>query len=110
MSPCVGVQSPEIVLMVTDLPAPLSPASAVILPGGTVRFTPLRACTAPKTLLTPRNSSSGGSSAISLPPVVLRRSVSTQCRLPDCHGEPAWTDFSYARQYPAGHRRPTTTA
>src|SRR5580700_6126732 len=108
MSPCVGVQSPEIVLMVTDLPAPLSPASAVILPGGTVRFTPLRACTAPKILLTPRNSSSGGPSAMSVPPVVLRRSVSTRGRPPACHVEPAWTDFSYGRQYPAGHGRPTT--
>src|ERR1700730_6916986 len=50
--------------MVTDLPAPLSPVSAVTLPAGTVRFTPLSARTAPNTLLTPRNSSSGASSAM----------------------------------------------
>ena len=33
ISPSVGSQSPEMVLMVTDLPAPLSPTSAVTLPG-----------------------------------------------------------------------------
>ena len=32
ISPSVGSQSPEMVLIVTDLPAPLSPTSAVILP------------------------------------------------------------------------------
>src|SRR5580704_9526183 len=59
ISPSVGSHSPEMVLIVTDLPAPLSPTSAVILPDGTERLTLLRAWTAPNTLLTPRSSRSG---------------------------------------------------
>src|SRR5580698_4518125 len=69
ISPAEGGHSPEIVLIVTDLPAPLSPASAVTLPGGTLRFTPLSACTAPNALLTFRSSSSGVASVMLAPPV-----------------------------------------
>src|SRR5580700_4402672 len=69
--PSVGGQSPEIVLIVTDLPAPLSPTSAVTLPGGTLRLTPFKACTAPKALLTFRSSSSGFASVMLAPPVTV---------------------------------------
>src|SRR5438094_3158068 len=41
-------------LVKTDLPAPLSPHRAVILPAGRSRSTPYSACTAPKCLSTPR--------------------------------------------------------
>src|SRR5438046_6028538 len=41
-------------LVKTDLPAPLSPHRAVILPAGRARSTPYSACTAPKCLSTPR--------------------------------------------------------
>ena len=50
---------PEMVLIVTDLPAPLSPTSAVTCPEGTEKSMPVRARTAPKLLLTFRSSSSG---------------------------------------------------
>src|SRR5580693_4916767 len=66
--PSVGCHSPEIVLIVTDLPAPLSPTSAVILPAGTERLTLSSACTAPNDLLTPRSSRSGTSSVMWWPP------------------------------------------
>src|SRR6516165_4352031 len=66
--PPLGAQRPETVLIRTDLPAPLSPASAVTLPAGTAKSTPLRAWTAPNALLSPRNSSSGVSSSICDPP------------------------------------------
>src|SRR5580692_2506012 len=59
ISPSEGSQSPEMVLMVTDLPAPLSPTSAVTFPAGMLRFTLESAWTAPNALLTPRSSSSG---------------------------------------------------
>src|SRR6516165_12812896 len=67
--PSLGSQSPEIVLTVTDLPAPLSPARAVTFPAGTSKLTSSSAWTAPNTLLTPRNSRSGPSSVIRAPPV-----------------------------------------
>src|SRR5690606_18048385 len=54
-------------LTVTDLPAPLSPTSAVTCPPGTVRFTPRSARTAPNSLRTSMRRSSG--SAPTLPPV-----------------------------------------
>src|SRR5487761_1317306 len=50
---------PAIVFRVTDLPAPLSPTSAVTLPGNATRSTLLSARTAPKLLDRPRNSRSG---------------------------------------------------
>ncbi len=50
---------PEMILMVTLLPAPLSPHSAVTIPDWTVRSTPASALTAPKLFSTPRNSSNG---------------------------------------------------
>src|SRR5690554_260909 len=52
---------------VTDLPAPLSPTSAVTCPGHRLRFTPRRARTAPNSLRTSSRRSSG--SAWALPPV-----------------------------------------
>jgi len=57
--PDVGGQIPEIVLIMVDLPAPLSPTSAVIFPAGTSRSTLLSACTAPKFLEMPRRVNSG---------------------------------------------------
>src|SRR5580704_4046899 len=65
--PAVGCHRPEMVLIVTDLPAPLSPTSAVILPAGTERLTLSRAWTAPNDLLTPRSSRSGTSSVMWAP-------------------------------------------
>src|SRR5450756_671536 len=46
-------------LVRTDLPAPLSPHSAVTCPAGRSRSTPDSAWTAPKCLLIPRNLSNG---------------------------------------------------
>src|SRR6476469_2744150 len=51
------------VLMSTDLPAPLSPARAVTWPAGTSRSTSTRARTGPKLLLTPRRRRSGTSAS-----------------------------------------------
>ena len=58
---------PEIVLISVDLPAPLSPTSAVILPGRMSRSTPRRACTAPKLLEMPRRLSRGWSDVAGRP-------------------------------------------
>src|SRR5690606_3046824 len=55
-------------LTVTDLPAPLSPTSAVTCPPGTVRFTPCSAVTGPIPLRTSMGRISG--SAPTLPPVL----------------------------------------
>jgi hypothetical protein len=52
----------------TDLPAPLSPTSAVTCPAGTSRSTLTSACTAPKFLSMPRNWSKGS-------PATARRSA-----------------------------------
>src|SRR5258708_40343389 len=46
------------VLISDDLPAPLSPTSAVTLPGGTLRSTSVRARTGPKVLVRCLSSSS----------------------------------------------------
>src|ERR671919_301528 len=59
---------PAIVLIRVDLPAPLSPTSAVTLPAWAAKSTSVRAWTAPKRLLTPRSSSRGVPSAATLPP------------------------------------------
>jgi hypothetical protein len=59
ISPVVGCQIPEMVLIIVDLPAPLSPTSAVILPAMMSKSTPRSACTAPKLLEMPRRLSSG---------------------------------------------------
>src|SRR5258708_18363740 len=52
---------PAMHLVSTDLPAPLSPQSAVTCPAGTSRSTLVRAWTAPKCLSRPRILSSGSS-------------------------------------------------
>src|SRR6476661_4526944 len=49
-------------LINTDLPAPLSPASAVTFPAGTSRVMSTRACTGPKFLSMPTSRSSGPAS------------------------------------------------
>src|SRR5664280_2994497 len=56
---------PEIVLIMTDLPAPLSPANAVTWPAGISRSTSVSAFTGPKCLLTARRRRSGTSSPAS---------------------------------------------
>ena len=66
--PLGGLPQPEMVLMVTDLPAPLSPTSAVTLPAGTERSTLFNACTAPNALLTPRSSRSGAAPSVMFVP------------------------------------------
>ena len=53
ISPSSGGHSPAIVLIVTDLPAPLSPASAVTWPGGISKLTRVSACTGPNRLVIP---------------------------------------------------------
>ena len=50
---------PAIDLISVDLPAPLSPTSAMISPGWTTRSTSVSACTEPKCFDTPRSSSVG---------------------------------------------------
>src|ERR1700735_2474430 len=58
-SPLVGCQIPAMVLISVDLPAPLSPTSAVTWPAGMSRLMSVRACTGPKLLLISRSRSSG---------------------------------------------------
>src|SRR5208337_640560 len=48
ISPASWRNTPEIALMIVDLPAPLSPASATTSPGWTSKDTAFSACTAPK--------------------------------------------------------------
>src|ERR1044071_5573818 len=50
---------PAMHLISVDLPAPLSPTSAMTSPGATWKSTWYRACTAPKLFDTPRNSRIG---------------------------------------------------
>src|SRR5450755_1218413 len=58
ISPLLGSQIPEMVLISVDLPAPLSPTRAVTWPSGMSRSTPASACTGPKLLPTLRRLSS----------------------------------------------------
>src|SRR3954462_7531849 len=58
-SPLSKEWMPAIPLIRVLLPAPLSPTSAVTLPGVTSRSTPRRTWTGPKLLLTPRRLNSG---------------------------------------------------
>src|SRR5262245_28610336 len=51
--PWSGAKIPAMVLIVTDLPAPLSPISAVTWPAGSSRSTSESACTGPKFFETP---------------------------------------------------------
>ena len=51
--PCSGPWIPAIVLIVTDLPAPLSPISAVTWPAGISKSMFESACTGPKFFETP---------------------------------------------------------
>src|SRR4051794_17453909 len=53
-------------LVRVDLPAPLSPTSAMTSPDRARKSTPRRACTAPKRLWTPRSSNSGCSLTVVL--------------------------------------------
>src|SRR3954454_3896648 len=57
---------PAIVLISVDLPAPLSPTSAITSPGYARKSTLVSACTGPKLLETPRSSSSGLSVACAI--------------------------------------------
>src|SRR6516165_249773 len=95
--PSLGAHRPDTVLIRTDLPAPLSPASAVTLPAGTVKSTVLRAWTAPNALLSPRSSSSSVSSSMSVPP--------ESCRRPNTDSDvrpPATGDGGSDRRYSYG--------
>src|SRR6201996_4195433 len=74
ISPPLGSQIPEIVLISVDLPAPLSPTSAVTCPAGTSRLMSVSACTGPKFFPMPRSRSSG--------------SASFTMRLPACRTRP----------------------
>src|SRR5215212_5592778 len=59
---------PAMVLIRVDLPAPLSPTSAVTLPAWAAKSTSVSAWTAPKRLLTPRSSSRGAPSPSGMVP------------------------------------------
>ena len=59
-SPASNGKIPAMHLIIVDLPAPLSPTSAVTSPARATRSTPRSACTAPKFLRPPRTSSVGG--------------------------------------------------
>src|SRR5271169_4797017 len=67
MSPASWRKTPEIALMIVDLPAPLSPASATTCPGLTSNDTWFSACTAPKAFDTLRTERIGWES-LNLPP------------------------------------------
>src|SRR5664280_323307 len=83
---------PEIVLIMTDLPAPLSPANAVTWPAGISRSTSVSACTGPKCLLTPRRRRSGTSSSPAGPVgavlsvAVVMLSASSRCSITPVRG------------------------
>ena len=62
ISPPLGSQMPAIVLISVDLPAPLSPTSAVTCPAGISRLMSVSACTGPKFFPMPRSRSSGSAS------------------------------------------------
>jgi hypothetical protein len=59
ISPLSGVCVPAMHLTSVDLPAPLSPTSAITSPGLTSKSTSVNACTEPKDLVMPRSSRSG---------------------------------------------------
>src|SRR4051812_1229572 len=63
-SPSVAAWIPAMTFTNVDLPAPLSPTSPMTSPAWTSKSTPLRACTAPKRFVMPRNSSSGAESVM----------------------------------------------
>src|SRR5579871_1573106 len=67
ISPESWRNTPEIALMIVDLPAPLSPASATTSPGWTSKDTLFSACTAPKAFETLRIDRIGAAS-LNLPP------------------------------------------
>ena len=54
-----------------DLPAPLSPTSAVTFPGSTAKSTPFKTSTAPKDFSTPSNSITGNGAPIFTPIIIL---------------------------------------
>ena len=54
-------------LIKVDLPAPLSPTSAVTFPGSTAKSTPFKTSTAPKDFSTPSNSITGNGAPIFTP-------------------------------------------
>src|SRR5690242_8583228 len=60
--------------MSVDLPAPLSPTSAVTCPAQASRSTPLRTCTAPKLFWIPRRLSSGAVLVVPVDSVMLPHS------------------------------------
>src|SRR5208283_4693130 len=62
ISPASWRNTPEIALMIVDLPAPLSPASATTSPGWTSKDTAFSACTAPKAFETFRTDRIGSAS------------------------------------------------
>ena len=57
--PALGSQIPEMVLIRVDLPAPLSPTSAVTCPAGMSKLMSDSACTGPKLFPMPRRLSRG---------------------------------------------------
>src|SRR5450631_1589885 len=98
--PPSGGWMPEMVLIMTDLPAPLSPASAVTWPAGISRSTSVSAFTGPKCLLTPRRRRSGCPSppaglvgSVSSAAVVMLSVASSACsmsRLRSCVASRGW--------------------
>src|SRR5688500_17228575 len=70
-SPVSAEWMPATHLMSVDLPAPLSPTSAITSPGWTAKSTSVSACTDPKLLEIPRSSSRGvGAEAVVMDAVV----------------------------------------
>src|SRR5579884_4364797 len=78
---------PAIDLISVDLPAPLSPTSAITSPARTSKSAPRRACTEPNDFVTPRSSRSGvvaamrrvgGASRDAPPAILLRRATYLQ--------------------------------
>src|SRR5437764_9981929 len=64
---------PAMHLISVDLPAPLSPTSAITSPGRTSKSTSVRACTEPNDLSTPRSSRRGVSATGGVFPITERR-------------------------------------
>src|ERR1035437_1533609 len=95
---------PEIVLIMTDLPAPLSRANAVTWPAGISRSTSVSAFTGPKCLLTPRRRRSGTSSSSAGPvgavpwvAVVMLSVASSRCSMTRIRGWVASRDPTTSR-------------
>src|SRR6478609_2043770 len=94
--------APESPLISVDLPAPLSPTSALTMPAWILRFTPLSTSTGPKLLRTSRNSMRTVMSPFSLSPL---RGASRPARAHQVHHLPAVMAMAHPNVMCHGHHQ-----